>query len=295
MIRAAFQLALRRRKRVTLVDKANVLPSMAFFRQVFDEVAREFPGVETDRVYVDAAALYLVQRPEMFDVIVTENMFGDILSDLAAALVGGMGMAPSADIGERYAVFQPSHGSAPDIAGQGIANPVATILSAAMMLDWLDDARHAARGRHDSMKPCAPYSPTGRHRTRDMGGMLSTSQMSDAIIGALPRPADPKITDDTDIRIFDTHTHVGKARHSGRAYSADELLRDMDRFGVERSLAIPYPVVDDWRAEHDVIGRAVRAHPDRLCGSACLDPCVAEPVFREEVRRCREAVWLLRA
>lgn len=89
-------------------------------------------------------------------------------------------------------------------------------------------------------------------------------------------------------RIFDTHTHVGKARHSGRAYSADELLRDMDRFGIERSLVIPYPIVDDWRAEHDAIGRAVRAHPDRLCGSACLDPFVTEPVFREEVRRCRE-------
>ncbi len=89
-------------------------------------------------------------------------------------------------------------------------------------------------------------------------------------------------------RIFDTHTHVGKARHTGRAYSADELLREMDRFGIERSLAIPYPVVDDWRAEHDEIGRAVRAHPDRLCGSACLYPFVAEPVFREEVGRCRE-------
>src|SRR5262249_2456070 len=129
--------ALRRRKRVTLVDKANVLPSMAFFRQVFCEVAAEFPGVHTECVYVDAAALYLLQRPESFDVLVTENMFGDILSDLAAGLVGGMGMAPSADIGDRYAVFQPAHGSAPDIAGKGIANPVATILSVAMMLDWL--------------------------------------------------------------------------------------------------------------------------------------------------------------
>jgi 3-isopropylmalate dehydrogenase len=193
VIRAAFQLALRRRKRLTLVDKANVLPSMAFFRQVFDEVAHEFPDVETDRVYVDAAALYLVRRPEMFDVIVTENMFGDILSDLAAALVGGMGMAPSADIGERYAVFQPSHGSAPDIAGQGIANPVATILSAAMMLDWLDTpaTRRGAGMIHEAVR--SVFSDR-KARTRDMGGVLSTSQMGDAIIGALPRPADPKIT-----------------------------------------------------------------------------------------------------
>src|SRR5437667_9062056 len=108
VIRAAFRQALHRRKRLTLVDKANVLPSMAFFRRVFDEVAPEFPEVATDRVYVDAAALFLVQRPEMFDVMVTENMFGDILSDLAAGLVGGMGMAPSADIGDHYAVFQPA-------------------------------------------------------------------------------------------------------------------------------------------------------------------------------------------
>ena len=113
VIRAAFQLALTRRNRVTLIDKANVLPSMVFFREIFDEVAREFPGVETDRVYVDAAALYLVQRPEMFDVVVTENMFGDILSDLAAALVGGMGMAPSADIGDRHSAKEHARPAAP--------------------------------------------------------------------------------------------------------------------------------------------------------------------------------------
>ena len=193
VIRAAFGLALRRRKRVALVDKANVLPSMAFFRQVFDEVAREFPGVEADRVYVDAAALYLVQRPEMFDVIVTENMFGDILSDLSAALVGGMGMAPSADIGERYAVFQPSHGSAPDIARQGIANPLATILSAAMMLDWLATPA-TRRGSGMIQQAVRSVFSDRRARTRDMGGGLSTSQMGDAIIAALPRPADPEIT-----------------------------------------------------------------------------------------------------
>jgi 3-isopropylmalate dehydrogenase len=105
---------------VTLVDKANVLPSMAYFRSIFDQIAREYPDIVTERVYVDACALYLVQRPERFDVLVTENMFGDILSDLAAALVGGMGMAPSADIGDTHAVFQPSHGSAPDIAGKGL-------------------------------------------------------------------------------------------------------------------------------------------------------------------------------
>ncbi len=181
VIRAAFREALGRRKRVTLVDKANVLPSMAFFRQVFDEIAHEFPEVATDRVYVDAASLYFLQRPETFDVLVTENMFGDILSDLAAALVGGMGMAPSADIGDRYGVFQPSHGSAPDIAGRGIANPVAAILSAAMMLDWLDE-RAAAEMIRGAVR--AVFASRAA-RTRDMGGAMSTRAMAEAIIAAL--------------------------------------------------------------------------------------------------------------
>jgi 3-isopropylmalate dehydrogenase len=178
VIRAAFRQA---RKRVTLVDKANVLPSMAFFRQVFDEVAREFPQVETDRVYVDAASLYFVQHPERFDVIVTENMFGDILSDLAAGLVGGMGMAPSADIGEHYAVFQPSHGSAPDIAGKGIANPVATILSAAMMLEWLGEHRGAGTIR----RAVHSVFSDRQARTPDLGGRMSTSEMGAAVVSAM--------------------------------------------------------------------------------------------------------------
>ncbi|MEO8596419.1 MAG: isocitrate/isopropylmalate dehydrogenase family protein [Candidatus Solibacter sp.] len=182
VIRAAFRQAMLRRKRLALVDKANVLPSMAFFRQVFDQIAGEFPEVATDRVYVDAAALFFLQRPAMFDVIVTENMFGDILSDLMAGLVGGMGMAPSADIGDRYAVFQPSHGSAPDIAGKGIANPAATILSAAMMLEWLGESDAAARIQSAVRSVFSDRAA----RTRDMGGSLSTSGMTAAIIAVLP-------------------------------------------------------------------------------------------------------------
>ncbi|MCU1326245.1 MAG: leuB [Bryobacterales bacterium] len=185
VIRAAFRIAAGRRNRLTLVDKANVLPSMAFFRQIFDEVAPEFPAVQTDYAYVDAAALYLVQRPESFDVMVTENMFGDILSDLAAALVGGMGMAPSADIGDRYAIFQPSHGSAPDIAGKGIANPVATILSAAMMLEWLGTAG-CKQGAGMIQAAVRQVFADPAARTRDLGGRLSTTQMGDAILAALP-------------------------------------------------------------------------------------------------------------
>ena len=184
IIHAAFREAMGRRKHLTLVDKANVLPSMAYFRGIFDEIATEFPEVETQRIYVDAAALYLIQRPESFDVLVTENMFGDILSDLLAGIVGGMGMAPSADIGDAWAVFQPSHGSAPDIAGKGIANPVATILSVAMMLDWLgeDIARHAAARIRRAVRTV--FSDR-RARTRDLGGSLTTQQMTAEIIAAL--------------------------------------------------------------------------------------------------------------
>jgi 3-isopropylmalate dehydrogenase len=184
LFRAAFQQARLRRKKCTLVDKANVLPSMAYLRGIFDEIAREFPDIETERVYVDAAALYLVQRPHTFDVLVTENMFGDILSDLAAGLVGGMGMAPSADIGDRYAVFQPSHGSAPDIAGQGIANPVATILSAAMMLEWFG-TEETRRGASLIYQSVTSICGSEANRTRDLGGTLGTTAMSDLIVAAL--------------------------------------------------------------------------------------------------------------
>ena len=156
----AFAEARKRRHKVTLVDKANVLPSMAFFRRVFDEVAAQYPDVATERVYVDAMAMYLLTRPERYDVIVTENMFGDILSDQAAGLIGGLGYAPSADLGDRYAVFQPSHGTAPDIAGQGIANPAAMILSAAMMLEWLGQPA-AARRIESAVARAAVQSLTG--------------------------------------------------------------------------------------------------------------------------------------
>jgi 3-isopropylmalate dehydrogenase len=184
LFRAAFRLAQSRRRHVTLVDKANVLPSMVFFRSIFDEVAREFPDVQADRTYVDAAALYLVQRPESFDVLVTENMFGDILSDLAAGLVGGMGLAPSADIGDHAAVFQPAHGTAPDIAGQGIANPIAMILSAAMMLEWLAH-RECVRAAQRIRSAVASVLGDTSLRTAELGGPLTTSAMTDAVLAAL--------------------------------------------------------------------------------------------------------------
>lgn len=149
----AFRIARRRKARslakggpakghVTCVDKANVFRAFAFFRKIFDERKAHFPDIAAGYNYVDAQALDLVRRPWDFDVLVTENMFGDILSDLGGGLVGGMGLAPCAELGDQHGLFQPAHGSAPDIAGQDKANPTATFLSAAMMLDWLGE-RHA--------------------------------------------------------------------------------------------------------------------------------------------------------
>ena len=143
----AFRLARKRkarggRSRVTCVDKANVFHSMAFFRKIFDERAAAFPDIEASHNYVDAQALDMIRRPWDFDVLVTENMFGDILSDLGGGLIGGMGMAACAEIGDEHALFQPAHGSAPDIMGQDRANPLAAILSGALMLDYLADRTH---------------------------------------------------------------------------------------------------------------------------------------------------------
>jgi 3-isopropylmalate dehydrogenase len=140
----SLNLAERRKKRgrpgrLTLVDKANVFKAFNWQRDIFAERKAKFPDVKTDLLYVDACAAMMVKKPWDFDVMVMENMFGDILSDLAAGLIGGLGIAPSADVGDKHAVFQPCHGTAPDIMGQGKANPTAMILSAAMMLDWLAD------------------------------------------------------------------------------------------------------------------------------------------------------------
>jgi len=144
----AFRLAARRKEqggkgRVTCVDKANVFTAMAFFREIFDNIATNHPTITADHCYVDAMALTMVRNPWDLDVLVTENMFGDILSDLAGGLVGGMGMAACGEIGDEIGLFQPAHGSAPDIIGQDKANPLAAILSGAMMLDYLAETTGA--------------------------------------------------------------------------------------------------------------------------------------------------------
>ncbi|MDU8910310.1 isocitrate/isopropylmalate dehydrogenase family protein [Aestuariicoccus sp. MJ-SS9] len=194
LFRFAFDMARSRKEdgrgpgRVTCVDKANVFRAFAFFRGIFDEEAARHPDLTADHAYVDATALWMVTRPWDFDVLVTENMFGDILSDLGAGLMGGLGLAPSADIGADHAVFQPCHGSAPDIAGQGVANPFAMILSAAMMLDWLGtrhgnealnaDARRLRRAVETVVRDSAAL-------TRDLGGTASTQQAAAAVGAAL--------------------------------------------------------------------------------------------------------------
>ena len=189
----SFRLAQRRRERggkgvVTCVDKANVFTSMAFFRKVFDERAAAFPDIEARHHYVDATALDLVRRPWDFDVMVTENMFGDILSDLCAALVGGMGMAPSGDIGDEHGLFQPAHGSAPDIAGQGIANPIAMVQSAALMLDWLGEKHNEptcveAAGLIDAA--VNQLLVDGSVRPVDLGGSSGTAEITRALVEAI--------------------------------------------------------------------------------------------------------------
>lgn len=174
--------------KVTLIDKANVLGALAFMRKIFLERAEHYPDIETECAYVDAMALNLVKRPWDYDVMVTENMFGDILSDLGAALMGGMGFAPSADIGDDVAVFQPCHGTAPDIVGQGKANPIAMILSGAMMLDWLGR-------KHGDERLCVAAgeleSATGEGLASlgdvpfEMGGRAGTQDILNAVEQAL--------------------------------------------------------------------------------------------------------------
>ena len=175
-------------RKVTCVDKANIFKSYAFFRKVFDEVAAGYADIAKQHAYIDAQALWLVQRPEQFDVLVTENMFGDILSDLAAGLIGGMGMAPSGDIGDHHAVFQPAHGTAPDIAGKGIANPIAAILSAGMMLDWLGRRHQHAGLRTAAQRIDAAVSRMlgeGKVMPVDQGGRATTEEIGAAIAQAV--------------------------------------------------------------------------------------------------------------
>ncbi|MBW7960955.1 isocitrate/isopropylmalate dehydrogenase family protein [Bradyrhizobium sp. BR 10261] len=188
----SFRLAERRKARgkpgsLACVDKANVFKAFAFFRRIFDEAAQRHPDVKTDHLYVDACSAMLVKRPWDFDVMVMENMFGDIVSDITASLIGGLGMAPSADIGDKYAVFQPCHGTAPDIMGQGRANPTGMILSAAMMLDWLAD-KHGLEGvaeAGEQIERAVDQVYAGGLKPMEFGGSNGTADITRAVLGAL--------------------------------------------------------------------------------------------------------------
>ena len=179
--RVALDQARRRRRDLAIVHKANVLPvTSGLFLETVRELAAADPDVTIREVIVDAAAMMLVREPESWDVLVTTNLFGDILSDLMAALVGGLGLAPSANLGDRHAIFEPVHGSAPDIAGRGIANPTAAMLSAAMMLEHLGQHEIAARIDRaiDAVLAEGPVTP-------DLGGRAGTEAFTDAVIEAL--------------------------------------------------------------------------------------------------------------
>ncbi len=192
----SFRLARRRGKRggknlVTCVDKANVFRSFKFYRDIFTEKAAGYPDVNTDYCYVDAMAMNMVKRPWDYDVMVMENQFGDILSDLGAALMGGLGMAPSADIGDEHAVFQPCHGSAPDIMGQDKANPLATFLSGVLMLDWLAEKHacpEAAEAAELLEKAIAATLASGTVMPYEFGGTTGTRAMTDAVRKRLAGP-----------------------------------------------------------------------------------------------------------
>jgi tartrate dehydrogenase/decarboxylase/D-malate dehydrogenase len=184
ILRFGFALAQTRQRRLTMITKSNALRyAFVLWDEVLDAVRADYRDVETDRQHVDAAAMNFVRRPERFDVVVASNLFGDILSDLGGAIVGGLGLLASANLNPQRkfpSMFEPVHGSAPDIAGQGIANPVAAILSAAMMLDWLGEKRAATM-----INEAVEQALASGAATPDLGGKLNTAQMANRVMDHL--------------------------------------------------------------------------------------------------------------
>ncbi len=185
ILRFGFELARTRpRKKLTMITKSNAMKySMVFWDEILEQVRRDYPDIETDKQHIDAAAMNFVRRPESFDVVVASNLFGDILTDLSGAIVGSLGLNPSANLDPTRAypsLFEPVHGSAPDIVGQGIANPTGAILSAAMMLDWLGETAAA-----EAINTAVGAALAAGCTTPDLGGKLTTSQITDAVIERL--------------------------------------------------------------------------------------------------------------
>jgi 3-isopropylmalate dehydrogenase len=196
VVKYAFEMSKRRARgapkdkkmRVTCIDKSNVLRGSQLFREVYDQVAAGYPEVARDYAYVDAFTQWIVRNPEGYDVAVATNMMGDIVTDLAAVLQGGMGMAASGNIGDKHAMFEPIHGSAPKHAGQQVANPVATVLAVHMMLDWLGHKHDDRKLREASVtieKAVASVCADGKAMTYDLGGSAKTAEVGDAIVRAI--------------------------------------------------------------------------------------------------------------
>jgi len=185
IVRLAFEIARQRAGRLTSVDKANVLETSRLWRKVVEQVAKDFPDVAYEHMYVDNAAMQLVRAPKQFDVIVTGNLFGDILSDEAAMVTGSIGLAASASLGDRTALYEPVHGSAPDIAGAGVANPLATILSVAMLFKYTFKLDALAERIEAAVEQVLAQG----YRTRDIQSpgttLLDTAQMGTFVLQAL--------------------------------------------------------------------------------------------------------------
>jgi len=179
VVRVGFEAAAARRKKLTVVDKANVLDTSRLWREVAEAVKKDFPSITLEYMFVDNAAMQLARNPSAFDVIVTENMFGDILSDLGGAIVGSLGLLPSASLNDKkFGLYEPSHGSAPDIAGKGIANPTAQILSLAMLLRYTYDLHKEAVAVENAV--LSAWS--AGEKTKDLGGSLSTEEFATCVI-----------------------------------------------------------------------------------------------------------------
>ncbi len=180
--RDAFEVANRRSKKVISVDKANVLEVSQFWRNIVHDISKEYPQIELSNMYVDNAAMQIVRDPNQFDVILTSNLFGDILSDIAGMITGSLGMLPSASIGNKYALFEPVHGSAPDIAGQNKANPIAAILSVAMMFEYTFKNKQAAQIIEQAVEETLQEGNCTLDIAQDKSKIVSTSEMTQQVL-----------------------------------------------------------------------------------------------------------------
>ncbi|MBX5326820.1 MAG: isocitrate/isopropylmalate dehydrogenase family protein [Candidatus Bathyarchaeia archaeon] len=197
VVKYAFELCKKRKgapidekRRVTCVDKSNVLQGCVLFRSIYDKIAKNYPRIEKDYAYIDAFMQWLIRKPEFYDVVVTSNMFGDIISELAAAIAGGVGLAAAGNIGDMHAMFEPIHGSAPRIAGQNKANPIGAILAGKMMLEWLSKTRNDAALKKAAGKIEKAVAMVLRARktvTYDLGGNASTEMVGNAIVRLLTK------------------------------------------------------------------------------------------------------------